>query len=143
MNKELSKRFSEAYEILKYLPREYFCKIPSNVIKYISEHKDNKYIWHIDKTKKLYEQNLNVDTVAILSYINMEYLVNEQQQHYLKKLYLYNDNKFNLSNSNTIQINELFPKKDIIKPNEQLAEYKKVGIVKGTIMKLIRFFYRK
>lgn len=121
MDIELSKRFSEVYEILRYLSKDNFNKIPKEIIEYINENRNKKYVWNIDKKKKLYEQDLDENTIAILAYINMEYLVNEEQKQYLKKLYLYNDEKYE-KNTNKITINEIFPKKEVI-PSKELIEY--------------------
>ena len=96
MDIELSKRLTEVDEILKYLPKESFNKIPLNILEYINKNKDNNYIWKFDEEKKLYEQNLNNDTIAILSYINAEYLVNPEQKKFLYNLY-----KFNAISCNT------------------------------------------
>lgn len=89
--KDYSKRLVEVEEILNYLPEEDKKKIPNNIIEYIKSNKDKKYIWKIDKSKKLYEQNLDKDTIAILSYINMEYLVNSGQKKFLNELYRKNN----------------------------------------------------
>ena len=117
MDIELSNRFSEVYEILRYLSKDNFNKIPKEIIEYINENRNKEYVWNIDKKKKLYEQNLDENTIAILAYINMEYLVNKEQKQYLKKLYLYNDGKYE-KNTNKIKINEILPKKEVIQPQE-------------------------
>lgn len=135
MNEELSKRFTEVYEVLKCMSKQEYDKIPSDIIEYIRNNKDNEYIWNIDKTKKLYEQNLNIDTVAILSYINMEYLVNEEQKLYLKELYLYNDRK-NCRENNHIKIKELFPPKYNVQVQDQLIEDETKRFLEKTIDKL-------
>src|SRR5699024_2605968 len=97
-------KFSEVYEILRYLSKDNFNKIPKEIIEYINENRNKEYVWNIDKNKKLYEQDLDENTIAILAYINMEYLVNKEQKQYLKKLYLYNDGKYE-KNTNKIKIN--------------------------------------
>ena len=93
MINENPKRLTEVYEILKYLNSKDFAKIPKDIIDLIEKNKDNTYKWELDKTKKIYEQELNDDTVAILSYINMEYLVDTEKKNYLKKLYDYYETK--------------------------------------------------
>lgn len=134
MDIELSNRFSEVYEILRYLSKDNFNKIPKEIIEYINENRNKEYVWNIDKKKKLYEQNLDENTIAILAYINMEYLVNKEQKQYLKKLYLYNDGKYE-KNTNKIKINEIFPKKEVIQPQE-LIECK----VEGFFQKIVQKF---
>src|SRR5699024_9189781 len=104
------------------------------IIEYINENRNKEYVWNIDKNKKLYEQDLDENTIAILAYINMEYLVNKEQKQYLKKLYLYNDGKYE-KNTNKIKINEIFPKKEVIPPQE-LIECKVEGFFQKIVQKL-------
>ena len=84
---EYQKRLTEVDEILNHPSKEDYNKIPTNVIKYIKENKDNQYVWKYDSLKKLKDQNVNNDTIAILSYLNMEYLLNNEQKSYMKKLH--------------------------------------------------------
>lgn len=125
MDKETSKRFTEVYEILKYLPKIDFEKIPKDILNFIIENKDNNYNWEIDKTKKIYEQELNTDTVAILSYINMEFLVTDEQKQYLKKLYNYYENKKENEKKENLNYNDIFPKAEKIKNNKIIEYHKK------------------
>ena len=112
MDSEISKRFTEVYEILKYLPKTDFEKIPKDILNFIIENKDNNYNWKIDKTKKLYEQKLNNDTIAILSYINMEFIVTDEQKQYLKKLYAYHEYKKENEKKDNSNYSDIFPKEE-------------------------------
>lgn len=84
---DFSKRFVEVDEILNYLSEVDYKKIPTNIIDYIKSKKDNTYTWRYDITKKLKDQNVSDDTIAILSYLNMEYLLNNEQRELMKKLH--------------------------------------------------------
>lgn len=90
---DFSKRFVEVDEILNYLSEADYKKIPNDVIKYIKSNKDNSYIWKYDTSKKLKDQNVSDDTIAILSYLNMEYLLNPEQKAFMMKLHYLNDKK--------------------------------------------------
>lgn len=90
---DFSKRFVEVDEILKYLSEADYNKIPTYVINYIKNNKDNSYTWKYDTSKKLKDQNVSDDTIAILSYLNMEYLLNPEQQEFMRKLHYLNDKK--------------------------------------------------
>lgn len=76
----LSKRFTEVEYILKKLDISNKQKIPKGIWEYIEENKDKKYIVNYDEDKNLEEQNLNIDTIAILTYLNIEYLLDENQR---------------------------------------------------------------
>lgn len=85
----LNKRLVEVEYILKKLDDNYIEKIPQDVWEYIDENKDKNYVFNYDENKTLIEQNLSVDTISILTYINMEYLLGEEQKkemiEFLKK----------------------------------------------------------
>ena len=83
---DLNKRLVEVETILGTLDNTYKNKIPKEIWKYIKQHKDNDYIFYYDKEKLLMNQTLNIDTVAILTYINMEYLLNKKQKQDIKQL---------------------------------------------------------
>lgn len=140
MDIELTKRFTEVYEILKLLPTKDYEKIPKDVVDYISENKNNDYVWKFDDSKKLYEQDLSKDTIAILSYINMEYLVNEKQKEFLKELYKFNDTKNIKENSFNISSDIQFKKRNYDNENNKIIEYDKPSIIKRFLNKLKSLF---
>lgn len=78
--KDISKRLVEAEYILKKLDDEYIRKIPKEIWDYIEENKDKNYIYNYDESKPLIEQNLSIGTISILTYINMEYLLDEEEK---------------------------------------------------------------
>lgn len=90
---EYNKRLVEVDEILNYLSEEDLMKIPENVRQIIKENKDKEYTWQYDETKPLKEQNISRDTIAFLSYLNMEYLLNEEQKQYMQQLHKLNEMK--------------------------------------------------
>ena len=90
---DYKKRFVEVDEIIKYLPKKEFSKIPSNLIDLIGKNKDSKYIWKYDNNKKLEEQNIHKDAIAILSYINMKYILEDDQKMLMKNLHFFNEMK--------------------------------------------------
>ena len=90
---DYKKRFVEVDEIIKYLPKKEFSKIPNELIDLIRKNKDSKYIWKYDNNKKLEEQNIHKDAIAILSYINMKYILEDNQKMLMKNLHDYNEMK--------------------------------------------------
>lgn len=93
---EQAKCFVELNEILKHLDDKYLDKIPVEVRNSISEGKDREYKWTYDESKKLSEQKINRKTIAMLSYLNMEYLLNDEQRELMKEIHYQNDKKINL-----------------------------------------------
>lgn len=90
---DYKKRFVEVDEILKNLPEEEFNKIPSNLIKLIRENKDSNYRWNYDKSKKITVQNLHRDTIAILAYINTEFILENEKKMLMRKIHYFNELK--------------------------------------------------
>lgn len=81
----------EVDEILRYLPEEELKKIPEDIRKSIYENKDEEYIWLYDESKPLKKQNVSGDAVAILSYLFMEYIYNNEQKELMKEIFKFND----------------------------------------------------
>jgi len=90
---DCNKRLVEVDVILNYLSQENYAKIPQEIIKAIKENMDKDYTWEYDESKKLEDQDLNRDTVAMLAYINTEYLLNDEQKAYMEKMYQENEQK--------------------------------------------------
>ena len=83
---DYNKRLVEVSVILNHLTKSDYNKIPREVIDTIENNKDREYTWNYDETKDLKEQNVNRDTIAIVSYINMRYLLNEKQKKYVQEI---------------------------------------------------------
>lgn len=81
-----AKRLKEVHEILKYFPVDELKKIPKSVMEYINDNEDEEYEYQFDINKKIYEQNINPDTLSILLYICKEYMYNSQQNDFLNRL---------------------------------------------------------
>ena len=90
---DYKKRFVEVDGIIKYLPKKELSKIPKDLIDLIRKNKDSEYIWKYDSNKKLEEQNIHKDTIAILSYINTKYILEGNQKMLMKNLHYYNEMK--------------------------------------------------
>lgn len=90
---DYNKRLVEVDEILNYLSEEDLMKIPEDIRLLIKKNKDKEYTWQYDETKSLKDQNVSRDTIAFLSYLNTEYLLNEKQKQYMKQLHELNEKK--------------------------------------------------
>lgn len=106
---EYEKCLVEVDEVLNHLSKEELNKIPEDVLKGIKKHKDKEYMWKYDENKQLEEQTFDRNTIVILSYINMEYLLSKEQKDLMEKLHELNEQNF------TNQIQEKYDSKDIFK----------------------------
>lgn len=109
---ELNKRLVEVDAVLEHLSRSDYEKIPEELIEAIKQNKDAEYVWIYDETKELKDQNLSRDTISILSYINMKFLLNEKQRNYVQQIFNKNEQKLNEEKMKKYSPNEIFSKKN-------------------------------
>ena len=108
---EYTKCLVQLDEVLNYLSTENLEKIPDEIRNGIKEQKDKEYIWKYDESKSLKEQELARRTVAMLSYLNMEYLLNNEQREYLNKIHRINEQKLEKERQNIYNKYGLFNNK--------------------------------
>ena len=90
---EYAKCLFELNEILGHLEKEYLDKIPQDVRNGITEKMDKHYNWKYDESKELNEQNIDRKTIAMLSYLNMEYLLDDEQRKLMEEIHKVNEMK--------------------------------------------------
>lgn len=107
LDAEIKRAYSEVYEILKLVDKEYFDKIPKKFVEFLKREKDNNYIPNINENIPLEEQKLLNDTINILAMIKLDYwcsseeeksellkLLNENEKKHKEKI----NEKYNLEN---------------------------------------------
>lgn len=147
---DYNKRLVEVDEILSYLSEEELLRIPEDVRKIIKGNKDKDYIWEFDETKELKDQGLSRDTIIILSYLNMQYLLNEEQKILMQQIHELNDRKLEQKKAEMYSTDDLF-KRNIAEQEEiietetkqemSLVEYKESFLTK--IINKIKNFFKK
>lgn len=147
---DYNKRLVEVDEILNHLSEEDLMKIPEEVRIAIKENKDKEYSWEYDETKTLENQNVSRDTIAFLSYLNMEYLLNEEQKEFMRQLHELNEQKLEEAKGNKCSTETLFNKNSIeleeqsedeVEQEQALVEYNDNFFAK--VIKRIRNFFGK
>jgi len=150
---DYKKRLVEVDEILSYLEDEDYNKIPEEIKQIIKENKDSKYVWKYDETKELKDQDVDRDTIVILSYLNSEYLLSAEQKELMDQIYELNEQKSRRELSerqSNINVEDLFKnKQEIIEENiteekkekvelkKELVEVKKESIFRKIINRII------
>lgn len=144
---DYNKRLVEVNEILNFLSEDDLLKIPEDVRNTIKENMDKQYVWKYDVSKELKEQNLSRDTIILLSYLNMEYLLNEEQKEYMQQLHEINEKKLEEAKAEKYSVEDLFKKKkkEETQTTEQveeksLIECKEENIFTKMINKIKNFF---
>ena len=82
MEKDLSKAFTEIYEILKVTPIELTSKIPTKFRKIIEENRDTEYRFQLEESFN--EKDLNEETVIILGLIYRDFLADPEEREELR-----------------------------------------------------------
>ena len=107
--KDYRKILVEVDETLNHLSNEDYAKIPKDIILFIKNNKDKEFTWTFDENRCFREQKLSRDAISILSYINMEYLLNAEQKDFMKKIIQKNAQKF--ENKELYSLNDIFKKR--------------------------------
>lgn len=79
------KAYTELNEIFKLLPKNQLEKIPESFIKNVQKEMDIEYGFKLDETKNLEEQDLMVETRALIVEIYERYLSGENEKETWKK----------------------------------------------------------
>lgn len=108
---EYEKCLVEVDEVLNHLSKEDLNKIPEDILKGIKEHRDKEYIWKYDESKELKEQKFDRNTIAVLSYINMEYLLSKEQKELMEKIHELNEQNLQNEIQKEYDSKELFKNK--------------------------------
>jgi hypothetical protein len=134
---EYAKRLAEVDEIIKYLPEQYRKRIPKELMEMIKQNKDNNYNWIFNNKKKLYHQDIPRDTIAILSYINMEYFLNDEQKEFMKKCHFLNEKSIHTS-ENIFKNVKKVDKKEItlVESNKKSGLFEKIKKMFKGILKI-------
>ena len=100
-------------EVLNHLNEEELEKIPYEIRESIKQNKDTEYAWNYDSSKSLNEQELDRKVIAMLSYLNMEYLLNEEQKKLMEDMHKFNEKKIQEELSYGNDMEDIFKKKTV------------------------------
>lgn len=137
MNRNLEIAYAEIDKILELMDRSYVEKIPQKLRALFSEKKDMSYIPTIDGLKELYQYELRRETIIILSILNVNYWVTDEED---RKLILRNFENNQEVPENIFSEDYLYKKyKDA---NTELIEYKKPNLL-VVILQSIRNIFKR
>jgi len=125
---ENKKCLVELDAILNLLSEEDLNKIPVEIRSAIKEQKDKEYTWEYDDTKTLKEQNLNRKTIAMLAYLNMQYLVSSDQKELLEQIHSFNEQKSEKEKAKKYSSNDLFKERNN-KENDNIEKGKNENVM--------------
>jgi len=128
MNNAYAKAYTEVLEILNFLSKEEYSKIPIEEINFLKEHMDTQYVFKINPLLNLSEQNISKEAYSILVTLFRDYFATEAQKKTLNILLNQNQEKLDNLKKQQYDSHNLF-KKDINTYEEKnddknLIEYK-------------------
>lgn len=151
MTETYKQAFTEVLEILSYLSKDNYNKISKELINAIESNRDTDYLYYIDTTKSLEEQEMLEETKAILFNIYRDYLAdNNTKQQILNYQNQENIIKEQIKSQN-IKINDMFTQKsktngdevkDISYENVALIEVKPKTNIFNKILNKIKSLFK-
>lgn len=142
-----SRSHTELNEVIKKLSKQELEKIPEQVIKNIQETMDKEYIWKYDDTKELEEQNLMVETKALIVEMYERYLCSEDKKEFWSNYDRICLNMIEEKKKEEYNPDNIFKTKHMIKEeieNTKLPkEIKKENLFKRLVKKIMSFFIKK
>lgn len=138
--------YSEVYEILNLIGKEYKNKIPNKLLQIIADGTDKDYKPTIDIKKPLKEQNINQRTYDILGMIKLNYWCkDENEKREFLNIISKNDIKKQEELRKKYNPDNLFKNNNTNKEHEQVKELIKYeeSLLKKILNKILRFFHIK
>lgn len=141
--------YTEILEIIKYLPKEEYEKIPKEKIEFYKQNKDANYKFVFDVSKSLKEQNVSIKTNAIIVSLFREYFATNEQKKKLKIILQQNEKKIQEELREKYNPDDLFKNRKESKTeeyveenNEQVAlsDYKNMKWYKKIVYKITNCF---
>ena len=96
MTSAYKRAYTEVIEIIKYLPKEEYSKIPLDKINYFKENMDKEYKFKIDPNIELEKQNISREANAILLKLFNDYFATARQKEILNSLLKQNQQKLEM-----------------------------------------------
>lgn len=131
--------YSEVYAIINLLEDEYLDKIPKKIIDFFDEEREKNYIPVIDVNVSLLKQNLQRETMILLTILKLNYWCNSEEEKQEIRDNLYRNQQIKIKKQKELEEqynpNNLF--KNRIKTNTsndspsnlEMIEYKKQNFI--------------
>ena len=115
MSNSYEKAYTEVLEILKYLPKEEYEKIPEERIEFFKNNCAKDYSFKFDISKTLEEQKFLKETNSIIIILFRDYFATDKQKEKLQKILLENERKYQEKQKEIYNPDKLFEKPNTMK----------------------------
>ena len=110
MVNKYERAYTEVLEILKYLPKEEYGKLPKEKIDFYRKNRDKDYLYNINPQLELSKQDISEEANAILVSLFRDYMATEKQKRILKNLLKQNQEKLEETKKAIYDKNNMFKK---------------------------------
>ncbi len=114
MTNNYAKAYTEVFEVLKYLSKEEYKKIPQEKIQFFKDNKDDDYNFIFNPNIDIAKQNISKEANAVLVTLFRDYFATERQKNILESLLIQNQGKLEKQKSEYYNTDNLFKKEGTI-----------------------------
>ena len=135
--------YAEVFEILSYMKKETVMKIPLEVLEYIRNNRNTKYISRIDPNNIFNKENISYETRTILAWIDLKYWASEESKKEKLKIYKENERKYQEKLKEKYSSNDIFNNSSDstsiknLEENLNMVEYKECKWYKKIFLKIL------
>lgn len=133
VNGEYANAYSEVLEILKYISKEDYEKIPNSKIEVFETNSNKEYIFNYDPNKTLEEQNVSKRARAIIGLLFRDYWATEEQKEKIIRKQNYDRQRLEENKKSLYDVEKVFEQRSP-KVNEK-QEIKKMVVYKETLFR--------
>ena len=143
---ELSQRLIEVEYVLNKMDEKYKKKIPQEFFEFLNKNKDINYKFQYDDSKSIIENNLHIDTISILTYININFLLDAESKKEMisilnKDEIIAEEQKRKQHNPDSIFKNRIDKHIEQTSDNVKMIEYRE-SVFRKIISKIRKLFHK-
>lgn len=149
---EYANAYSEVLEILKFISKEDYEKIPNSKIELFETNQNKEYIFEYNPNKTLEEQNVSRRAKAIIGLIFRDYWATDEQKDKIIRKQNYDRQILEKQKQEKYNPDEIFKKKPNnfintstgnLKENLEIVEYKEKRWYQKVFCKILKLFRKK
>lgn len=141
---EYANAYTEVLEILKFIPKTDYNKIPQDMIKVFSDNQNKNYIFNYNPLQSLDDQNVSKKAKLIISILFRDYWAQDNQRAKILNKEKIDRMRFEEEKQEKYNVNNLFNNKQEnlqnSESNTSLIEVKEKNFLQKIIEKIINLF---
>lgn len=141
---EYANAYTEVLEILKFIPKTDYNKIPQDMIKVFSDNQNKNYIFNYNPLQSLDDQNVSKKAKLIISILFRDYWAQDNQRAKILNKEKIDRMRFEEEKQEKYNVNNLFKNKQEnlqnSESNTSLIEVKEKNFLPKIIEKIINLF---